>query len=129
MKMKIEINNSKEVFEKAEFPTKDQECFLVMVLNSRKVLIEQKLIFLGTADSSIVHPREIFRYAIHKNASAIVLIHNHPSGNPAPSPEDIKVTKTLVDSGKLLAIPVLDHIIVGDNRYYSFADEGEINLE
>ncbi|MBI3351885.1 MAG: hypothetical protein HY036_04835, partial [Nitrospirae bacterium] len=73
-------------------------------------------------NQTIVHPREVFNKAIKNSAASLILIHNHPSGDPAPSQEDIALTQTLVKSGQLLGIPVLDHIIIGNGDYYSFAD-------
>ena len=83
---------------------------------------------MGTVNKSIVHPREVFKYAYLSSASSIVCMHNHPSGDVLPSKDDIMFTKALVEIGKIQNIPVLDHIIVGDEKYYSFQDEGMIEL-
>ncbi len=80
----------------------------------------------GSLNASIVHPREIFKRAIVNNAASIILLHNHPSGNPVPSKEDIDITKRIVDAGNLLGITVLDHIIVGETEYYSLKENGYI---
>jgi DNA repair protein RadC len=90
-----------------------QECFTVLTLNRKYKLINRHMISLGIADATLVHPREIFRAAITDGASAIVLSHNHPSGDPTPSAEDLRITRQMVESGKLLDIEVLDHVIVG----------------
>ncbi len=81
---------------------------------------------VGSLDSAVVHPREVFKPAILSNAAALIFGHNHPSGDPAPSSEDRAMTARLVECGKLLGIQVLDHIIVGDGRHYSFADDGAL---
>ena len=80
----------------------------------------------GTLSGSLAHPREVFHVAIRNMAAAIILLHNHPSGDPAPSPEDRKVTLQISEAGKLLGIPLLDHIIIGNGRYYSFKDAGAL---
>ena len=78
---------------------------------------------VGNLNTSIVHPREVFRSAVKKGAAAIIVLHNHPSGNPAPSRNDIDVTRRLTETGKLLGIPVLDHLIIGDGTYLSFKEQ------
>ena len=78
----------------------------------------------GTLNGSLAHPREIFFTAVQVRAAALICVHNHPSGDPEPSPEDLKVTKRLVEGGKILGIRLLDHIVIGDQRYFSFADQG-----
>jgi len=90
-----------------------QECFQVLTLNSKNDLIDRHLITLGLADACLIHPREVFRSAILDNAAAIVCIHNHPSGDPTPSAEDIRITRQLVQAGKIVDIKVLDHVIIG----------------
>jgi DNA repair protein RadC len=78
----------------------------------------------GTLDATLVHPREVFKAALLANAATIVLAHNHPSGNPAPSPDDMALTRRLIDAGRLLGVDVLDHIVIGDGRYVSFRERG-----
>jgi len=78
----------------------------------------------GSLNSSIVHPREVFKRAILQNSASIIICHNHPSGDPAPSPEDINITKRIYDAGKILGIELLDHIIIGDNKYTSLRERG-----
>jgi DNA repair protein RadC len=92
---------------------KSVETFQVLLLNTRRRLVRVDEISHGTLDTILVHPREVFRSAIAANASAIVLVHNHPSGDPAPSEADIKVTRDLIRAGQLLKIEVLDHVIIG----------------
>lgn len=99
----------------------DKEHFWVMGCDTRLNVKFIDLVSLGTLDASLVHPREVFRLAIQKGVSAIVVAHNHTSGETYPSPQDIDVTKRLRDAGRILGIQLLDHIIVGDS-YYSFAD-------
>ena len=115
-------DNPKTIYENTKylFFNLNQEYFYCLYLNSKKELIEKKLLFIGTLNKSIVHPREIFKYAYKNSASSIVCIHNHPSGDATPSVEDIELTKSLIEIGKLNGIPVIDHLIVTDNNYYSF---------
>ena len=99
---------------------KKQEYFYCYYFNNKQELIERKLIFMGTINSSITHTREIFKEAYRLSASSIVCIHNHPSNDVTPSHADIEFSKKLFATGKIQGIPVTDHIIVGDNSYYSF---------
>lgn len=100
-----------------------QEQFIVVCLNSSNKIIKYKVISTGTLNSSVVHAREIFKVAIDNNSASIILLHNHPSGNPEPSNEDITVTKRLVEVGKIMDIPVFDHIIIAGNKYTSLVDK------
>lgn len=100
------------------------EEFHVAILDSQHRLERDVTITRGLLNSSLVHPREVFREAIAENAAAIILVHNHPSGDPTPSGDDRAVTEQLVQAGKLLDIPVQDHVIVGRGRYISFAEAG-----
>ena len=90
-----------------------QECFQVLCLNTKNQVIDRILVSLGLVDASLVHPREVFRGAIAAGACALVLVHNHPSGDPTPSAEDVRVTRQLVEAGEILDIKVLDHVIIG----------------
>lgn len=90
-----------------------QESMVVLDLNAKNKVIDKRLVTLGLVDSSLTHPREIFRGAISNNASAVILIHNHPSGDPTPSAEDIRITRQMVEAGKVIDIKILDHIIIG----------------
>jgi len=94
----------------------DQEEFLIAILDTKNVVRQVVRITRGLLDASLVHPREVFRAAVHAAASRIVLIHNHPSGDPKPSPQDLSVTERLCKAGELLGIPVLDHVIVGNGQ-------------
>ncbi len=100
------------------------EEFHVGILDAQHRLERDVLITRGLLDASLVHPREVFREAIAERAAAVVLVHNHPSGDPTPSPDDHTVTRQLVDAGRLLGIPVHDHIVIGRGRYMSFAEAG-----
>ncbi|RJO61962.1 MAG: JAB domain-containing protein [Dehalococcoidia bacterium] len=97
----------------------EQERFRVLLLNVKNRLIGEADIYVGTLNSTPAHPREVFRQAIRRNAAAVILVHNHPSGDPEPSREDVDVTKRLVDVGKTIGIEVLDHVVIGDGRWLS----------
>ena len=88
------------------------------------MLFRSETIFKGSLNSSIVHPREVFREAVKRSAASIICFHNHPSGDPTPSQEDIHVTRRLADSGKMMGIEVLDHIIIGDRKFTSLKEKG-----
>ena len=90
-----------------------QETFHVLMLNAKNNLINRVMATIGILDASLVHPREVFRQAVMENAAVVVLVHNHPSGDPTPSAEDIRITKQVIEAGKILGIQVMDHIIVG----------------
>jgi len=100
-----------------------KEVFKTLFLDVKNRLIATEKMFKGTVSSSVVYPREIVKRAIKKDASSVILVHNHPSGDPAPSPEDKRITRDVVDALEAVDIKVLDHIIIGDNRYFSFASE------
>src|SRR5699024_3036680 len=104
-----------------------QEVFSIALLNTKNEVIKVHDVFKGSINSSIVHPREIFREAIKERSSSMVVAHNHPSGDQRPSQEDLNVTDRLVEAGKVLGIQILDHVIIGKkNRYYSFAEHGNL---
>lgn len=105
---------------------KKQEYFYAVYLDNKKKLIEYKLLFIGTLNQSIVHPREIFKHAYLLSAASIICIHNHPSNDLTPSKEDILFTKSLSDIGKIQGIPLLDHIIIGSSGYYSFFEHNQM---
>lgn len=96
-----------------------QEKFYVLFLNTKNEIIKEKLLFIGTLNMSVVHPRDIFKEAVLSNCASVICAHNHPSGNPAPSQEDIVMTKTIAEVGELMCIPVLDHVIIGHEKYFS----------
>lgn len=103
------------------------EIFIVLLLNSSNHIFREVEISKGILNSSLVHPREVFKIAISESAASIILLHNHPSGNPEPSKQDIQITKQLYDAGKIINIPVLDHIIIAGNKYNSFKEMGLIH--
>jgi len=126
--------SSREVFDYLYHSMRDlkKEVFKVMFLNAQNQVIEVEDIFEGTLTASTVYPREIVEKAIKHNAAALIFAHNHPAGDPEPSDNDKQVTQNLVFAGNIMQIKVLDHIIIGDNRYFSFADVGlieEYNLD
>jgi DNA repair protein RadC len=104
------------------------ERFLVFFLDTKNRILGFNEASVGSLSLSVVHPRDIFRIAVLKGANAVVFAHNHPSGDPAPSGEDRECTKRLIRAGEILGIRVLDHIIIGDEQYYSFADAGMMDV-
>lgn len=117
-------NNPKIIFEnnKYLFYHKKQEYFYCLYLDNKNKLIERKLLFMGTVNRSIAHPREIFKEAYKNSATGIICMHNHPSGDLTPSMEDIRLTESLIEIGRINGINVIDHLIVSDDNYYSFYD-------
>lgn len=105
-----------------------QEQFVVILLDTKNKVIGTETVSVGSLTSAIVHPREVFQPAILQHAASIAVAHNHPSGDPKPSREDIELTKQLIAAGKALCIPVLDHLIIGDGRYYSFQEDGVVEF-
>ena len=122
---KTNYNNPDDIYRENKylFSGKKQEYFYCLYLDSKNNLIERKLLFIGTINRSIVHPREIFKEAYLSSASSIICLHNHPSDDVKPSMEDIRLTKSLIEIGKLQGIIICDHLIIGDNNYYSFYKE------
>lgn len=102
----------------------EQEIFMVITLNSKNNVLSKKEIFKGSLNSSLVHPREVFKEALKNSAASIIICHNHPSGDPCPSKEDINVTKRIKECGNIMGIELLDHIIIGDNNYISLKEKG-----
>ncbi|CAG9611568.1 hypothetical protein BACCIP111899_00740 [Bacillus rhizoplanae] len=103
-----------------------QEHFVCLYLNTKNQVMHRQTVFIGSLNASIVHPREVFKEAFRRAAASIICLHNHPSGDPAPSREDIEVTKRLVECGKIIGIEILDHIIIGDHKFVSLKDKGHI---
>ena len=106
------------------FAPLDREHFVVLLLDGKNKPIGYNVVSVGTLTASLVHPREVFKTAIMENAAAIVLAHNHPSGDPTPSAEDHAVTQQLVHAGDILGIRVLDHVVISEGEHYSFCDHG-----
>jgi DNA repair protein RadC len=109
-----------------ELRYKKKEYFKILLLNTKNHIISKEEISVGSLSASIVHPREIFITPLRKSAASVILIHNHPSGDPSPSQEDLDVTRRLVDAGNILGIAVRDHIIIGDGCFFSFRERGLI---
>ena len=126
--IKIKLNNPQSIFEytKYLFNNKNQELFYCLYFNNKQQLVGKELLFVGTVNKSLTHPREIFKYAYYYSATGIICLHNHPSGDINPSREDIDFTNAIVEIGIIQKIPIIDHIIVSDNNYYSFHDNGKI---
>jgi len=101
-----------------------QEEFHALLLDTRHRVVREALVTRGTLDASLISPREVFRLAVVEGAAAVILVHNHPSGDPSPSPNDWAVTRQIAEAGRTLGIPVLDHVILGEGRFTSLAEEG-----
>jgi len=116
----------RDVYQHFRFRLRDlrQEEFHVLLLNSQNEVLRDLMATRGTLDASLVHPREVFRAAIVENAASLILVHNHPSGDPTPSEEDHAVTEELRAAGRQVGIEVLDHVIIGEGRYVSFVESG-----
>jgi DNA repair protein RadC len=121
--------SSREIFDYLYHSMRDlkKEVFKVIFLDSKNQIIEIEDLFEGTLNTSAIYPREVIRSAIKNNAISLIFVHNHPSGSPEPSQSDKDITEDLVSAANLMQIKVLDHIIIGDNKYFSFADEGLIS--
>lgn len=102
----------------------NQEHFVVLFLNTKNEIIHRQTIFVGSLNASIVHPREVYREAVKRSAASIIVAHNHPSGDPTPSQEDIHVTRRLAESGQMIGIELLDHLIIGDRKFVSLKEKG-----
>ncbi|WP_174269869.1 RadC family protein [Bacillus methanolicus] len=101
-----------------------QEHFVCLYLNTKNQVLHRQTIFIGSLNASIVHPREVFKEAFRRSAASIICAHNHPSGDPTPSREDIEVTKRLAECGKIIGIDLLDHLVIGENKYVSLKEKG-----
>ncbi|UAL54819.1 DNA repair protein RadC [Metabacillus dongyingensis] len=101
-----------------------QEHFVCLYLNTKNQVLHKQTVFIGSLNASIVHPREVYKEALKRSAASIICIHNHPSGDPTPSREDIEVTKRLTECGKMLGIELLDHLIIGEQKYVSLKEKG-----
>jgi DNA repair protein RadC len=101
-----------------------QEHFVCLYLNTKNQVLHKQTIFIGSLNASIVHPREVFKQALKRSAASVICFHNHPSGDPTPSKEDIEVTKRLSECGKIIGIDLLDHLIIGENKFVSLKEKG-----
>lgn len=122
---KIEIKQAKDIVMLLQDEVKGltKEHLKIVLLDTRKRIIRTETVFIGSLNESIIHPREIFQRALEESAAALILVHNHPSGDPTPSVADIESTKQIQQAGIMIDIPVLDHIIIGDNSYRSMYEE------
>jgi DNA repair protein RadC len=123
------LTSSREIYERfrAEFRDRRREEFITLLLDGKNQLIAEDRVSLGSLTSSIVHPREVFNRAIRESADAVVFVHNHPSGDPTPSLDDMEITSRLVEVSELVGIRVLDHIVIGEDCYASFNERGLIH--
>ena len=122
------VCNASEAYELTkDYAKADREIMLVVMVNSKNMVLSIETHSVGCVDSSAVYPREIFRSLLLKNASSFILVHNHPSGDPTPSLCDKQITEDIVKGSMILGIKLLDHIILGDGRYYSMADQGDMD--
>ncbi|WP_079480871.1 RadC family protein [Halobacillus salinus] len=101
-----------------------QEHFICLFLNTKNQVLHRQTVFIGSLNASIVHPREVFKEAVKRSAASIICAHNHPSGDPSPSQEDIQVTRRLQECGKMIGIEVLDHLVIGDRKFVSLKEKG-----
>lgn len=122
------INNSKELFDYLYHNMRDRnrECFKVIFLDAKNKVITTETLFEGTLTASSVYPREVVAAALSHHSAALIFAHNHPSGDPKPSAEDIAITRQLVFACKVMGITVHEHLVIGNNTYFSFADQGYI---
>ena len=122
------MHTSQDIYKRMRFRLRDldQEEFHLIMLNTQNDILREVFLTRGTLDSSLVHAREVFRHALNESASSVVLVHNHPSGEPTPSLQDRRITRDLVEAGDLLGVPVSDHVIIGERRYYSFRDHDRL---
>ncbi|MEW6600721.1 MAG: DNA repair protein RadC [Nitrospirota bacterium] len=124
------FRNSRDVYEyfRPRFYGLKKERFLCALLDAKNRVFRETVVSEGTLTSSLVHPREVFRYAIKEAAASVIFVHNHPSGDPNPSRDDIDITKRLVETGKVIGINVIDHVIVSDGTYLSLMEKGYISF-
>ena len=122
---KYDITNPETVVKtvRTSIKNKAKEHFKLIILDSRNKILTITNVSVGTLNANLAHPREIFKDAITHNASSVVLVHNHPSGDPEASEDDLKITKQLVEAGKILGIEIIDHIIIGNDAFFSFKDK------
>jgi DNA repair protein RadC len=130
-KPRASMRSARRVFEEVDprLRGKEQETFLVLLLDARHSLKRVVTVTEGTLTSSLVHPREVFRPAIREAAAAVIVVHNHPSGDAEPSREDYDVTRRLARAGKLLGIPLVDHVVVGDGTFVSIRSRMDLDAE
>jgi len=122
------IRNAKDVYDYFidEYNNEKKEYFICLYLDTKNNIIKDEVLSVGTLNSFVIHPREVFKSAIKESANSVILIHNHPSGDSEPSDEDSEITRILFEAGKLLSIRVLDHVIIGNGVWYSFKEKGTL---
>ncbi len=122
----VRLSRPEEVYAymKTSVEMENQEKFYALYLDTKARLIKKQLLFVGSLNSSLVHPRELFKHAVLYSAASIIIVHNHPSGDPTPSKSDGDITDVMMDNGRLMDIEVVDHIIIGKGRYHSFRQHG-----
>jgi DNA repair protein RadC len=120
------IRTSADIYKvfRERFDAADREEFLALFLDGKNRVQAFHVVSVGSLTASIIHPREVYKAAIVANAAALIVVHNHPSGDPTPSAEDLAITQRLKQAGELLGIRLLDHVVIGDGRYVSFVDKG-----
>ncbi len=125
---KFKINSPEDVYRHLYPAMREskKETFVELCLDTKNQVIREDTVSVGSLNANIVHPREVFRTALIESAAHIIVAHNHPSGDPAPSREDVDITKKLVETGKIMGIDVLDHVIIGDGRHFSMKEAGHI---
>jgi len=117
------IRSTKDVIAQAVYMRdKVREHLMAIYLNARNEMVYKKPMFIGTLNANLVHPREIFNEALKQNAASVILVHNHPSGDPEPSQDDLEITKRIIEAGKIMGIDVLDHVIITKNKPFSFKE-------
>lgn len=127
-KKKGQVLSSVDLAEELIIEMKDyeQEHFIVLYLNAKNEVLKKKTLFIGSLNQSVAHPREIFKLAVKTSTARMIIVHNHPSGNPSPSMQDIAFTERIVECGRLMGIDILDHLIIGEKSYTSLKEEGFI---
>lgn len=125
LKIKVPIEGPRDIYDfaKSRLP-KHQEGFIVLILDAKNRVERVAVASVGTATAALVHPREVFRAAIKHSAVAVILVHNHPSGDPTPSKEDIEITERIGEAGRVVGIELLDHVVVGNGRFESLREAG-----
>ncbi len=126
--VKPKVNSPEDVYRRIYPRMREQkkENFIELCLDTKNQIIREETISIGSLNANVVHPREVFKTALAVSAAHIIVAHNHPSGDPTPSREDIEVTKKLIEAGKIIGVDVLDHVIIGDGRHFSMKEAGHI---
>lgn len=126
--VKPKVNSPEDVYRRIYPRMREQkkENFIELCLDTKNQIIKEEIISIGSLNANVVHPREVFKTALAVSAAHIIVAHNHPSGDPTPSREDIEVTKKLMEAGKIIGVDVLDHVIIGDGRHFSMKEAGHI---